>query len=100
SGPAGRTGICQAGVLRCATGCGRTRFDCTLCLPDSWTGDRERHRQAGIGIAVGFPAKVAVAKALVRRVIQEKIPFRWVSADVVYGFAEGWRSGLGRAGVF
>lgn len=41
-----------------------------------------------------------MAKAMVRRAIKEKIPFRWVTADAAYGFSKGWRSELERADVF
>lgn len=41
-----------------------------------------------------------MAKAMVRRAIAEKIPFRWVTADATYGFSQGRRSELERADVF
>jgi SRSO17 transposase len=30
-----------------------------------------------------------MAKAMVRRAITDKIPFRWVTADAAYGFSKG-----------
>lgn len=48
---------------------------------DTWTDDRERCRAAGIDDTVGFETKVVTAKAMVRRAIAKKIPFRWVTAD-------------------
>lgn len=41
-----------------------------------------------------------MGKAMVRRAIEEKIPFRWVTADAAYGFSKGWRFALGQADVF
>ncbi|MEV5044742.1 IS701 family transposase, partial [Streptomyces griseoincarnatus] len=101
SGTAGRTENCQVGVfLAYATDRGRTLIDRRLYLPTSWTDDRERCHRAGIDDEVAFETKVAMAKAMVRRAIADRIPFRWVTADAAYGFSKGWRSELERADVF
>ncbi|MEV8457914.1 IS701 family transposase, partial [Streptomyces sp. NPDC052095] len=101
SGTAGRTENCQVGVfLAYAAPFGRTLIDRRLYLPASWTDDRERCRRAGVDDAVGFATKVAMAKAMVRRAIADKIPFRWVTADAGYGYSKGWRSELEQADVF
>ncbi|MFE7266073.1 IS701 family transposase, partial [Streptomyces sp. NPDC057592] len=101
SGTAGRTENCQVGVfLAYAAPLGRTLIDRRLYLPASWTDDRERCRRAGVDDAVGFATKVAMAKAMVRRAIADKIPFRWVTADAGYGYSKGWRSELEQADVF
>ena len=82
SGTAGRTENCQIGVfLAYAAPGGRTLIDRRLYLPTSWTDDRERCRRAGIDDEVAFETKVAMAKAMVRRAIAGKMPFRWVTAD-------------------
>lgn len=82
SGTAGRTENRQVGVfLAYATGRGRTLIDRRLYLPTSWTDDRDRCRRAGIGDTVVFETKVAMARAMVRRAIEEKVPFGWVTAD-------------------
>lgn len=101
SGTAGRTENCQVGVfLAYATDRGRTLIDRRLYLPTSWTDDRDRCQRAGIDDEVAFETKVAMGKAMVRRAIADKIPFRWVTADAAYGFSKGWRSELERADVF
>ena len=101
SGTAGRTENCQVGVfLAYASGRGRTLIDRRLYLPASWTDDRERCRRAGIDDEVVFETKVAMARAMVRRAIEEKIPFGWVTADAGYGYSKSWRSELERADVF
>ncbi|WP_306315010.1 IS701 family transposase [Streptomyces hydrogenans] len=101
SGTAGRTENCQVGVfLAYATGRGRTLIDRRLYLLASWTDDRERCRRAGIGDEVAFETKVAMARAMVRRAIEEKIPFGWVTADAGYGYSKSWRTELERADVF
>ena len=101
SGTAGRTENCQVGVFLAYAGArGRTLIDRRLYLPTSWTDDRERCRAAGIEDTVAFETKVVMAKAMVRRAITEKIPFRWVTADAAYGFSKSWRTELERADVF
>ncbi|MFJ8871716.1 IS701 family transposase, partial [Streptomyces sp. NPDC102473] len=101
SGTAGRTENCQIGVFLAYAGeRGRTLIDRRLYLPTSWTDDRERCRAAGIDDSVAFETKVVTAKAMVRRAIADKIPFRWVTADAAYGFSKGWRTELERADVF
>ncbi|MEU9671681.1 IS701 family transposase, partial [Streptomyces bobili] len=98
SGTAGRTENSQIGVfLAYATGRGRTLIDRRLYLPTSWTDDRERCRRAGIGDEVAFETKVVMAKAMVRKAIADRIPFRWVTADAAYGFSKGWRFELEQA---
>lgn len=81
SGTAGRTENCQVGVfLAYAAERGRTLIDRRLYLPTSWTDDRERCRQAGITDETAFATKVVMAKAMVRKAIADRIPFRWVTA--------------------
>lgn len=101
SGTAGRTENSQIGVfLAYATGRGRTLIDRRLYLPTSWTDDRERCRRAGVDDSVAFATKVAMAKAMVRRAIADRIPFGWVTADAAYGYSKGWRFELEQADVF
>lgn len=101
SGTAGRTENCQVGIfLAYAADRGRTLIDRSLYLPASWTDDRERCRRPGIDDEVVFETKVAMARAMVRRAIQRKIPFGWVTADAGYGYSKSWRTELERAHVF
>jgi SRSO17 transposase len=101
SGTAGRTENCQIGVfLAYATGRRRTLIDRRLYLPTSWTEDRERCRRAGIDDTVVFATKVAMAKAMIRKAIADRIPFQWVTADAAYGYSKGWRFELEQADVF
>jgi SRSO17 transposase len=101
SGTAGRTENCQIGVfLAYATARGRTLIDRRLYLPTSWTDDRDRCRRAGIDDSVAFETKVAMAKAMVRRAVADKVPFSWVTADAAYGYSKGWRFELEQADVF
>lgn len=75
-------------------------MDRRLYLPTSWTDDRERCRRAGIGEEVVVATKVTMTKAMVRRAISDRVPFRWVTAAAAYGFSRSWRTGLERADVF
>ncbi|WP_441248233.1 IS701 family transposase [Kitasatospora sp. McL0602] len=101
SGTAGRTENCQVGVfLAYSSGRGRTLIDRALYLPKSWTDDRERCRTAGIDDGVEFATEVQLARAMVRRAIDDRIPFRWVTADAGYGYSKGWRYELEQADVF
>lgn len=68
---------------------GRTLIDRALYLPKSWTDER-RCRDAGIGDDVEFATKVQLARQMVRRAIDDEIPFRWVTADAGYGYSKGW----------
>ncbi|WP_380282866.1 IS701 family transposase [Kitasatospora purpeofusca] len=101
SGTAGRTENCQVGVfLAYSTERGRTLIDRALYLPKSWTDDRVRCQDAGIGSEVEFSTKVQLARAMIRRAIDDGIPFRWVTADAGYGYSKGWRYELEQADVF
>jgi hypothetical protein len=71
SGTAGRVENCQIGAfLACASQRGHALIDRELYLPESWTGDRERCRAAGISDEVDFQAAAAGhgdARARLRR---------------------------------
>lgn len=41
-----------------------------------------------------------MARAMVRRALTDKIPFRWVTADAGYGYSKGWRFELEQADIF
>ena len=58
SGTAGRVENCQLGVFLAYAGPkGRALIDRELYLPQSWTGDRDRCREAGIPDEVQFATK-------------------------------------------
>ena len=60
SGTAGRIENCQIGVfLGYATGAGRTFLDRELYLPQAWTEDRDRCREAGVGQDVEFATSLS-----------------------------------------
>lgn len=92
SGTAGRIENCQVGVfLGYATSAGRALLDRELYLPQGWTVDRDRCRQAGIPDGVGFATKPELAIRMLTRALDAGVPAGWVTADAVYGQHAGMR---------
>jgi SRSO17 transposase len=86
SGTAGRVENCQLGVfLAYASGKGRTLIDRELYLPKSWTGDRDRCREAGVPDDVEFATKATLAQQMLDRALTAGVPAAWVTADEAYG---------------
>jgi len=93
SGTAGRVENCQLGVfLAYATGKGRTLIDRELYLPKSWTGDRERCREAAVPDEVEFATKTVLAKQMIGRALDAGVPASFVAADEAYGQDYKFRS--------
>jgi SRSO17 transposase len=86
SGTAGRVENCQIGVfLGYASPAGRTLLDRELYLPQSWTDDRQRCREAGVPDEVGFATKPDLAAGMLARALDAGVPASWVTADEAYG---------------
>jgi SRSO17 transposase len=87
SGTAGRVENCQLGVFLAyaVPGGGRALIDRELYLPQSWTGDRDRCRQAGVPDDRAFATKPELARQMIARAIDAGVPFGWVAADEAYG---------------
>jgi SRSO17 transposase len=89
SGTAGRTENCQIGTfLAYASQRGHALVDRELYLPESWTGDRDRCRSAGVPDEVEFSTKPRQAMAMLTRAFDAGVPFGWVTADEAYGQAK------------
>ncbi len=85
SGTAGRIENCQIGVfLGDPTGAGRTFLDRELYLPQAWTEDRERCREAGVGQDVEFATKPELAMRMIARALEAGVLAGWVTGDEVY----------------
>ena len=96
SGTAGRTENCQVGVfLAYASRFGHALVDRELYVPQSWAGDPERCRVAGIPPEVEFATKPRQAQAMIARAIAAGVPFAWVTADETYGQAKWLQAWLG-----
>lgn len=97
SGTAGRIENCQLGVfLAYVSSKGRSLLDRELYLPKSWTVDRDRCAEAGIGDEVGFATKPQLAQRMLQRVITEhgRAAVSWFTADEAYGDNPGLRTWL------
>jgi SRSO17 transposase len=95
SGTAGRVENCQIGVfLTYASSLGHALIDRELYLPESWTGDRDRCRAAGVPDEVEFATKPQQAVGLLARAFNAGVPFAWVTGDEVYGHAGYLRAWL------
>ncbi len=89
SGTAGRTENCQVGVLLAyASRYGHALVDRELYLPQSWMGDPERCRAAGIPEELEFATKPRQAQAMIARAVAAGVPFAWFTADETYGQAK------------
>jgi SRSO17 transposase len=86
SGTAGRVENCQIGVfLGYASALGHALLDRELYLPQEWTDDRERCRQAGIPAARSFATKPQLARQLLTRAFAAGTSAKWITGDSVYG---------------
>src|SRR5947208_10856337 len=89
SGTAGRRENCQIGMfLLYASSKGAAFIDRTLYLPEEWTADRVRCREAGIPDEVVFATKGELAKRMLARAFAANVPAEWVIGDTVYGYDE------------
>jgi len=95
SGTAGRIENCQLGVfLTYVSVQGRALIDRELYLPASWTNDRERCEEAGVGVEVEFATKPVLAQRMLARVLDAGVEVGWFTADEAYGDNPGLREWL------
>src|SRR3989441_9699441 len=89
SGTAGRRENSQVGVfLLYASSKGSAFIDRALYLPEEWTGDRGRCREAGIPDEVEFATKGELAQQMLTRAYASGVSADWVVGDTVYGYDE------------
>jgi hypothetical protein len=89
SGTAGRRENSQIGVfLSYASRSGHAFIDRALYLPEEWTQDRVRCREAGVPESVSFATKGELAKRMLGRALAAGVKADWVVADSVYGYEE------------
>jgi SRSO17 transposase len=85
-GCVGKVENAQVGVfVAYASRQGVAFLDRALYLPQEWTDDPARCRQAGIPAGVRFATKPELAQALLARARVAGVPAAWVTADSVYG---------------
>jgi SRSO17 transposase len=86
SGTAGKVENCQIGVfLSYASSLGHALVDRELYLPNVWTDDAARCRQAGIPADRPFATKPQLAQQMLARAFAAGVPAQWVTGDSVYG---------------
>jgi SRSO17 transposase len=89
SGTAGRRENSQIGVfLLYASPKGYAFIDRALYLPEEWTQDRVRCREAGIADEVSFATKGELAQQMLLRAFEADVPVNWILGDTVYGYDE------------
>jgi DDE superfamily endonuclease len=100
SGTAGKVDNCQLGVfLAYASTKGRAFIDRELYLPHCWTDDPDRCRAARVPVEVGFRTKPQLARVMLERALDARVPASWVTADEVYGGDPALRRWLEGRGV-
>jgi SRSO17 transposase len=86
SGTAGRIENSQIGVfLAYSTEHARTFIDRELYLPKEWAEDDARRNAAQVPQEVKFATKPHLARLMIARAVEAKVPFLWVTGDAVYG---------------
>jgi SRSO17 transposase len=89
SGTAGRRENSQVGVfLSYASAKGHAFIDRALYLPEEWTQEPLRCREAGVPQSVRFATKGELAKQMLARAFAAGVRAEWVVADTVYGYDE------------
>jgi SRSO17 transposase len=95
TGTAGRTENAQVAVyLAYVAPAGHALIDRELYLPRSWIADPGRCRAAGIPEGTAFATKPALARRMLARTLDARVPAGWVTGDEVYGADPGLRSDL------
>src|SRR5215213_1015173 len=99
SGTAGRIENCQIGVFLGYASChGQALIDRALYLPECWTDDAERCRQAGVPDDLGFATKPEIARTMLKRTFAAGVPCAFVTSDSVYGSDSRLRRTIQEAG--
>jgi SRSO17 transposase len=95
TGTAGRIENSQVAVyLTYAAGRGHALIDRELYLPRSWTDDPARCAAAGVPADLGFATKPALARVMLVRALDARVPVDWVAGDEVYGADPDLRAAL------
>jgi len=76
----------------------RTMLDTELFLPESWSNDRERCRQAGIPDDVVYRPKHHIALELLDRAEANGVHLEWITADIWYSEKPAFLAGLEERG--
>jgi SRSO17 transposase len=100
TGSAGKVANCQIGVsLSVATRTEHLPLDFELYLPESWTNDAARRREARIPADVAFKTKPQLALQMIERAVQDGVPPGVVLGDTAYGTSSQFRARLRSLGL-
>jgi SRSO17 transposase len=92
TGTAGKVTNCQIGVsLSVANESGHLPIDFELYMPESWTIDPARRKEANVPESVRFQTKIELALQMIGRAKNNQIPGNIVLADGDYGKAPLFR---------
>jgi len=95
TGSAGKITNCQVGVsLAVASSAEQIALDFELYLPESWTEDRARRREARIPDDVQFKTKTELALEMIKRAKEQGIPGDILLADSAYGDNTDFRNSI------
>ena len=95
TGTAGKVDNPQVAVyLAYATTAGHGVIDRELYLPQGWLDDPARCHAAGVPDQVGFATKPELARRMLERALDARVPAGWVTADEVYGNSPALRGWL------
>lgn len=95
TGTAGKIANCQIGVsLSVATSRAHAPIDFELYLPEAWTSDAARRREAKLPDGVAFRSKEDLALAMIERAVRANVPGNIVLADSWYGRSSAFRDAV------
>ena len=60
-------------------------LDRELYLPQIWSEDWSRRREAGVPEDVGFQTKPKLARRMLERALESGVSFAWIAGEEVYG---------------
>ena len=99
-GAVGKKANCQISVqLTVSDGLVAAPIGGRLYLPESWTEEAERCRQAGVPEQIGFATKPQIALELIGAALADGVPKAPVLGDFVYGINGAFRDGLRSLGM-
>lgn len=86
TGTAGKIENCQIGVfLIYANMKGHSPIDRRLYLPEGWTEDSGRLKEAGVPESVGFQTKPEMSFEMIKEATAAGVKYEWVTGDCAYG---------------
>lgn len=100
TGSAGKVTNCQVGVsLTVANATEQVPIDFELYLPDAWTDDSARRKEARIPDEIQFLTKTELALRMIQRACDSGVPTGIVLADSAYGTSRDFRKSVREMGL-